>query len=255
MFFYGYLSLLGRLFEMVLEAVVFDLGGTLVYLDDELDRIVADGHRALAEYLNRSGHRVGLQEVREVSVRVFDAYSVFAETSLADVDARVLYRSLLRHLGVWDFTDEFLVGAVMCFYASVTSHYVLYEDALEVLTELRNSGLKLGMITDNSSVDSHEFILGRFGLHRFFDSILVSSRVGVRKPHKAIFMQSLRELGVEAADAVYVGDAPERDVVGAVNAGMKSIWVDRGDKKVGVVKPDWTVTSLRQVAQTVRTLV
>lgn len=153
------------------------------------------------------------------------------------------------------FTEELLIGAVRSFDESIAGHYVLYDDALEVLAELRELGLRLGMITDNYSVDSHELILGRFGLHRFFDSIIVSSRVGVRKPHRAIFAQSLKELGVEGRNAVYMGGDPERDVSGALEAGMRSIWIDRRNKKAGSAKPDWTVTSLRQVPQILRTQV
>lgn len=88
---------------MVLEVVVFDLGGTLVHLDGELEKIVAEGHRALTEFLNRAGYNIGLQDVNEVSVRIFDAYDVFAETSLVDVGARVLVQVGFEAVGRGEF--------------------------------------------------------------------------------------------------------------------------------------------------------
>jgi putative hydrolase of the HAD superfamily len=61
-------------------------------------------------------------------------------------------------------------------------------------------------------------------VEQLFDAIVISEEVGVRKPDRRIFDLTLTRLGVEADDAVFVGDHPETDIRGAQEAGMRAIW-------------------------------
>jgi len=69
------------------------------------------------------------------------------------------------------------------------------------------------------------------------DTIVLSSEVGKRKPHPAIFERALSELGVDSSDALFVGDRLDADVLGASRIGMKTVqavWfrADEGPKGV-----------------------
>jgi len=61
------------------------------------------------------------------------------------------------------------------------------------------------------------------GLIDYFDVVVDSALVGVEKPDPAIFRPALEALGVTAAEAVYVGDLYEVDVVGARAAGLEAV--------------------------------
>ena len=65
------------------------------------------------------------------------------------------------------------------------------------------------------------------GITDAFDTIVMSARVGSAKPDPRIFAIALARLGVEAADAVHVGDSEREDIVGARAAGLRAILVQR----------------------------
>lgn len=73
--------------------------------------------------------------------------------------------------------------------------------------------------------------LAALGLDRAFDAVVLSDERGRqrRKPHPAPFLTALRALGAQPSVAVHVGDRPEKDVTGAVLAGMRAIRVSTGE--------------------------
>jgi HAD superfamily hydrolase (TIGR01549 family) len=108
----------------------------------------------------------------------------------------------------------------------VSENFELFEDALPVLEELRAAELRLGLVS-NGIRDLHEFVAH----HRLDVDAIVGSRAhGYVKPHPTIFQAALKQLGVEPAAAVMVGDSLEEDVEGARAFGMRAILVDREDR-------------------------
>ncbi|HEX4835766.1 MAG TPA: HAD family hydrolase [bacterium] len=81
---------------------------------------------------------------------------------------------------------------------------------------------RLGIVSDAQWVFTDPE-LEMADLARFFPVIILSSRVGRKKPDPRIFAEAVGRLGVRAAETVYVGDSPERDLVGARNAGIRCI--------------------------------
>ncbi len=59
-------------------------------------------------------------------------------------------------------------------------------------------------------------------------AILVSEAIGIEKPDPRIFHRAAEDLGIAPSDAVYVGDHPIIDILGAAAAGLTSIWLPRG---------------------------
>jgi len=91
----------------------------------------------------------------------------------------------------------------------------------ESLDRLRSAGLRLGVV---SNADGRvEEALVAAGLRNCFDVVLDSALVGVEKPDPAIFRAALDALGVAPAEALYVGDLYDVDVVGARAAGMEAV--------------------------------
>jgi putative hydrolase of the HAD superfamily len=94
---------------------------------------------------------------------------------------------------------------------------------LAVLAQLREHGLRLGIIT-NGTVRIQEPAIQRLGLSRLMDAILISEREGIRKPEPEIFARAVRTLGMDRSETWHVGDHPEVDVRGAADAGLTAIW-------------------------------
>jgi putative hydrolase of the HAD superfamily len=106
-------------------------------------------------------------------------------------------------------------------------HYMkLDHEALQVLKNLHGK-YRLGVISNFALPECVESIFEKFGLRGFFAAVVVSGAINKRKPNPEIFKKALGILGVSASRAVFVGDAPAMDVMGARNVGMKSILIKR----------------------------
>ena len=75
----------------------------------------------------------------------------------------------------------------------------------------------------------------RLGIAHYFDAIVAShdARVLSAKPDPHIFNYTLAAIGVSAAEAVHVGDTYEADIIGAQNAGIRPILIDRDGTQTG----------------------
>ncbi len=94
----------------------------------------------------------------------------------------------------------------------------------EPLTTLRDRGLKLALVSNTFIpgfvLDKH---LQMHDLLEFFPIRVYSSAVGVCKPHPRIFEEALRQVGVNACDALFVGDIVRKDIIGAQRVGMRAV--------------------------------
>jgi len=101
---------------------------------------------------------------------------------------------------------------------------VAMDGAVETLEMLQSLGLVLGVVT-NGSVRVQEQKLDVLGLRRYFQAVVVSEAVGIKKPHAAIFQYALAGVGSSAEHTWFVGDHPENDILGASRAGLRTVWL------------------------------
>jgi len=106
-----------------------------------------------------------------------------------------------------------------------------YPEAEAVLTALAAQH-SLALVTNGMS-DLQRYKVEVSGLGRFFGAVIVSGDLGVGKPDPAVFAAALDALGASADGAVMVGDSLERDVAGALGAGLSAVWVDRAGRGGG----------------------
>jgi putative hydrolase of the HAD superfamily len=90
-----------------------------------------------------------------------------------------------------------------------------------VLARLRDAGLKLGVVSNSDG--RVESALEAAGLRDYFEVVIDSALAGVEKPDPAIFRAALAALHVSPAEALYVGDMYEIDVLGARAAGIPAV--------------------------------
>ena len=118
--------------------------------------------------------------------------------------------------------------------------WVLYDDVLPTVKALKQRGLILGLISN--------FYLGRAGLDPYLDFVVTAKEAGAGKPEPPIFRLALERAGVNASEAVYVGDQYNTDVVGARGVGITPILIDRYDL-LPEVSDCPRIHSLTEVAQ------
>ena len=104
-------------------------------------------------------------------------------------------------------------------------HFLLYEEVAPVLREIHALGVRVGLISNThrclSAFQSH------FELDGLIAAAVSSSEHGYMKPHPSIFEAALRLVGVEAGDALMVGDSVKQDIDGARQVGMRAVLLAR----------------------------
>jgi len=105
--------------------------------------------------------------------------------------------------------------------------FTLFDDVLPTLKTLKGRNFILGMLT-NLSRDMNP-ICRELGLEPYLDFVVTSGEVGADKPEPAIFLAALEQAGVNADEAIHVGDQYKLDVVGARGVGINPILIDRYD--------------------------
>jgi putative hydrolase of the HAD superfamily len=120
-------------------------------------------------------------------------------------------------------------------------------DAVVVLDDLARDH-RLALVT-NGAPDVQREKLDRAALARHFSAIVISAELGIGKPDRRIFTAALDAIGVPAHRAIMIGDSLPRDIGGAHGAGLRSIWVDRGEvsSKSDDPTPNARVAALSQI--------
>jgi len=130
----------------------------------------------------------------------------------------------------------------------------LFPEALEALKGLKEKGYHIGMITDSDN-DYLRAHLEALGLLNSFDSITTSEEAGFFKPHPRIFELALKKAGIKGDEAIYVGDNPEKDCVGARQVDMTSILLDKkGEKRELWGECEFIISDLREILRIVEEL-
>ena len=121
------------------------------------------------------------------------------------------------------------------------------DGAVSLLGSLRGKA-RLGIIT-NGFTELQQARLERTGLTHHFDVLVISEQVGIAKPHREIFEHALTLMGDPARDQVLmVGDNPDSDILGGINAGLDTCWVNLdGRATPDAITPTYQVTSLAEL--------
>jgi putative hydrolase of the HAD superfamily len=159
-------------------------------------------------------------------------------------------RALVEH-GVRDLAlSEELMDSFM---VERRRHHTPFPEAEVVLRDLP-AGYRLAVVTNGPSELQREK-LTLSGLAPYFEAVVISGELGIGKPDPRIFQRALNELQAAADKAVMVGDSLERDIAGAQQTGISTIWVDRSihPEKASIV-PDAKITDLRELASALEQL-
>ena len=94
---------------------------------------------------------------------------------------------------------------------------------LETLKYLKQK-YTLGLITNGDAILQRAKV-DCAGIKSYFSSIIISEEAGVEKPDKKIFSMCCRQLGLAKEKCIFIGDNYYADILGALNAGLESIWI------------------------------
>ncbi|MEV5875656.1 HAD family hydrolase [Streptomyces sp. NPDC052101] len=205
---------------MTIRAVVWDVDDTL------FDYTTAD-REGMRAHLAAEGLLAGYGTSEQALVRwreITDAQ--WARFSSGEVDFVTQRRDRTRVFVGQELTD----GEADAWFARYLVHYEaawsLFPDVLPALEALATSHRHA--VLSNSSIEVQEHKLRTLGLLDRFEAVLCAAELGVSKPQADAFLAACEALGLPAHEVAYVGDHPEIDGRGAAEAGLLSVWIDRG---------------------------
>ncbi len=208
------------------DAVLLDMGNTLVYSDPPEDVIIQAALRDAG--IERSVQEIGAAAQRMWSTYYSRAATVtFAATPEHDHRAQLdLMRGFLERLGL-SVGDEDLEAYESMIDSRLSQPGVLqpFPEVTEVLAALQDQDYRLGIVS-NWSWNLRDQV-AQVGLDRFFEVVWASAYAGCIKPHPGIFYQVMLQMDLAVERTLYVGDSYKYDVVGARSAGLDAVLLDR----------------------------
>lgn len=186
------------------KAVLFDLDGTIL---NTLDDLFYSTNYALEQY------NLKTRTYEEIRCFVGNGVRVLIEKAVGENNLQ------LTDLVIEKFKEHYQVHS--------KDHIKEYKGIKELLDNLKNKGVKLAVVTNKFNIAAQDIINKHFP--NIFDVVLGESSNLRRKPYPDMCEYVLKELGIDAIDALYVGDS-DVDILTAHNANLKCISCSWGFK-------------------------
>ncbi len=210
----------------MMKAIIFDLGHTLIdYYNDwvkpekEAVDLVYDIASEECEVApGRVEFREGLRDrLSEARTR--------KRQEMIEIPLQQILDSFFEDLGM-NKNGGLIDRSMEAFYGTLLEHRDLVPGAEDILSEVESRGYRVGLISDVAWGLPSRFPredMKEYGLDRYFDDLVFSTDVKLRKPNPKIFELSLSRLGVDPENAVYVGNSLQADIQGALDSDMWAV--------------------------------
>ena len=231
-----------------IDTIFFDVGATLRYVVEDAE-FSAAADRELMELVGATeSHDVFFEKLN----KNWKAYRKMAKTVLLDVSEMELWLQYLLP----DYPAEVIApnaARLTRLWRDHDGRRVPHDDVKPTLLELKRRGYKLGIIANTITETEIPDWMCHDQVADCFQTVILSSKVRLRKPDPAIYLLASRRIGTVPENCAYVGDNPVRDVEGAVDAGYGSmiLYEDAGtadrEGKLPTVKPDYRIKAIREL--------
>jgi putative hydrolase of the HAD superfamily len=203
------------------KAILFDLDDTLITHKEALEAALAFIYPAYPELAKFYSYPTFVAAWKE-SLNSY--YQNLTTEPLSERERRIN-----RIAKIWkpvhdNPSPEFCLAVIANYLKAYEKNWRPHDDVIPSLTHL--SHLPMGIVT-NGHVQQQNQKLRVCGLDRFFKTVVTSEEAGVGKPQPAIFHLACQRLGVDPRNVIYVGDLIETDALGASNAGLIGVWINR----------------------------
>jgi putative hydrolase of the HAD superfamily len=233
---------------MQIKAVLFDMFDTLMMIERDHAFYQPSLRRAHA-FLVDNGVNVSFDVFSDAYVKARDALYAEADAQMEEPHFNLRIRNALNILGYnYSLSSDIVCGTTLAFCEEFMRYVRIDNNARNALEKLHGK-YKLGIVSNFAIPECVHKLLERHDLTKFFDVVIVSGAVNKRKPSPEIFQKALTKMGVDAKNAVFVGDTIDADVQGPRDAGMKTIYIERRiQKEIENSRPDEIIKDLNQLS-------
>ncbi len=210
----------------MIKAVFFDLYHTLVRYEPPREELQAAALKELGVTVRPEMLCLPIVAADEFIYREMARVPISKRSEKDKMNLWAQYQqTLLREAGI--AATEPLVTGLLGKMRQAKMKLVLFDDVAPTLSELKNRGITLGLI---SNIDKDiSPLLNELGLRSWLVIIVTSLDTGFNKPQPQIFQAALQQAKAAPAEAMYVGDQYQVDALGARQAGMVGVLLDRFD--------------------------
>jgi len=224
----------------MIKAIIFDLDNTLL----DFIKMKQFAVKAAITAMNEAGLEVDEEKAYE------DIFNLYMEKGWEN--QQVFDDYLTQTVG--EVSNKILAAGIVSYRRAREATLLVYPNVKKTLIELIKMGIKLAVVSDAPSREAW-MRLYYLNLHHVFEPVLTFDDTGVRKPSPKPFEMALKHLDVQPEEALMIGDWPDRDVVGAKQIGMKTIFARYGDT-FGTVESgaDWDINDVYEVVGIIKEL-
>ena len=224
----------------MIQAIIFDLDNTLL----DFIKMKQFAVKAAITAMNEAGLNVDEEKAYQ---DIFDLY-----VNKGWENQQVFDDYLNQTIG--EVSNKILAAGIVAYRRAREATLLVYPNVNKTLIELIKMEIKLAVVSDAPSREAW-MRLYYLNLHHVFDPVLTFDDTGVRKPSPKPFQMALDYLKVKPEEALMIGDWPERDVVGAKQIGIKTIFARYGDT-FGTLDSgaDWDINDIYEVVDIVKEL-
>jgi|TARA_A100001011_G_scaffold46223_1_gene43607 putative hydrolase of the HAD superfamily len=224
----------------MIRAIIFDLDNTLLDFVKMKQFAVKASIRAMNEAGLNVDEESGYKDVMELYMTTGWENQLVFDDYLKQTTGEV--------------SNKILAAGVVAYRRAREATLLVYPNVNKTLIELLKSQIRLAVVSDAPSREAW-MRLYYLNLHHVFDPVLTFDDTGARKPSPKPFKLALDKMNVGPDEALMIGDWPDRDVVGAKQIGMKTIFARYGDtfgtKESGA---DWDVNDIYEVVEIIKEL-
>ncbi len=198
----------------MIKVVIFDPDNTLL----DFKRMKEHGVRAAIRAMIEAGLNCDEEEAYEF---IFEIYHRKGWEYQLIFDDFIKYKT-------GEISNKLLAAAIVAYRRAKEASLLVYPNVRHTLIHLIKHGIKIAVVSDAPGREAWMRIY-YLNLHHVFDIVLTFDETKVHKPSPVPFKMALKQLDINPDEAIMVGDWPERDVVGASQVGIKTIFARYGD--------------------------
>ena len=231
------------------KAIFFDLGETLVTQNIEDNLVTIKALEKISTIL--PGHK-SPSELFTIYKQGYKVNEAFRTKHHVEIPIQAWMVQLLRLALGQEPEDSLVEEAINIVVSARAENAVVFPNSKPLLEKLSKRKIKLGIISNVSSHDVAVEILRKVGLIEYFDKVVTSAFVGIRKPDPGIFLYALMQFNLQPREAVIVGDSEKHDVWGGTITGMKTVLVSKRPASDSLA--DYRFASLAEASGTLASL-
>ncbi len=224
----------------MIRAIIFDLDNTLLDFVKMKQFAVKASIRAMNEAGLNVDEESGYKDVMELYMTTGWENQLVFDDYLKQTTGEV--------------SNKILAAGVVAYRRAREATLLVYPNVNKTLIELLKAQIRLAVVSDAPSREAW-MRLYYLNLHHVFDPVLTFDDTGARKPSPKPFKLALDRMNVGPDEALMIGDWPDRDVVGAKQIGMKTIFARYGDTfGTNDSGADWDVNDIYEVVGIIKEL-